>query len=478
MHTFTFFRWIRKLTRSRWTLLLGCTTLLAGCQSPSRTSSPDIEAVRVGREVRLDEAQVARFVAFQDGLPALQDRSELHLPDFITEVLRRNPTLAAAENTVRAALALHAQVTALDDPQLTWGAAPGSIGSSDVDFAQRIEISQRLPWPGKRKLQGEMVLGEADARWEELRTVRDRLVAEAKSAYFHSYLVHRAIEINDTNQAILREFRQVAETKYAAGTVSKQDALQAQVAHDYLRHQGIVLERMRRVAQGRLNTLLNRSPQAALPAPVPALELPRERPPLDVLVQRALTGRPELAELIHRLRAQEAARELARKESYPDLTLSAGYNSFWQFEDLRAMVGVGINLPIQRGARRGGLDRAAAEIGRLRAEIEERTSGIALEVQEAFELVVESEHVVELYGNDLVPATEENLDAARAEYAAGKVDFLSMLTAERSLMDAQLAYYEALAGYHQWVAELERTVGARPFEDLTGTSLTEESDHE
>ena len=239
-----------------------------------------------------------------DDAPLFEGHGELLLVDYLAEVLRRNPSLDAARSAWQAALARFPQVTELDDPMLGYGLAPGSIRSDDVDLAQLIELSQRLPWPGKLELRGEMALAEADARRADFRTDRDRLLNAAKTAYFEHYYVYRAIEVNEVNKAILAEFRGIAEAKYGAGTASVQDALQAEVAFDHLLHRGIVLERTRRVARGRLNTLLNRSPAAVLPAPPATLELPRPRPRYEDLLARAQSTRPELAALAHRHSAE------------------------------------------------------------------------------------------------------------------------------------------------------------------------------
>ena len=43
------------------------------------------------------------------------------------------------------------------------GLAPASIGSNDVEFGYRVEVSQKYPFPGKLRLRGESELAEASA---------------------------------------------------------------------------------------------------------------------------------------------------------------------------------------------------------------------------------------------------------------------------------------------------------------------------
>ncbi|MFQ5504770.1 MAG: TolC family protein, partial [Planctomycetota bacterium] len=167
--------------------------------------------------------------------------------------------------------------------------------------------------------------------------------------------------------------------------------------------------------------------------------------------------------ILQRLRGQRASLDLAYKDFLPDFTVTGAYSSFWQEDDLQPYIGLGLNIPIQTGRRHGAIDESAARIARLKAQLAELAASVALEVQDAFERVVESEHVVELYRTELVPAAEENLEAARSEYTVGKTDFLSLLTAERSLTDAQLELHRAVTSYHQGLADLERVVGARLF---------------
>ena len=82
-----------------------------------------------------------------------------------------------------------------------------------------------------------------------------------------------------------------------------------------------------------------------------------------------------------------------------------------------------------------------------------------MEVQIAYDELVESEHVVDLYISQLLPAARENLEAARSAYETGELDFLTLITAQRTLMDMQLTYYETTVAYQQRYADLERAAG-------------------
>ena len=80
---------------------------------------------------------------------------ELSVDVLVDQVLARNPSLAQMVAAWQAASARYPQVTSLEDPMVTGKLGPGSFGSNNVDFAYMVEVSQKLPFPGKRGLRGQ-----------------------------------------------------------------------------------------------------------------------------------------------------------------------------------------------------------------------------------------------------------------------------------------------------------------------------------
>lgn len=392
--------------------------------------------------------------------PAFAGQAELALDVLRHEVLVRNPTLAAMHSAWQAAIARYPQVTALDDPQFGYGIAPGTIGSDEVNFGQKFELSQRFPWPGKLGLRGRAALGRAEAAGHDFRATQLRLVEATENAFYEYYYVHRAIEINRINQELLLELKHIAERRYGAGLVHKQDALQADVEHKHLVHNGIVLERARSVTAARINTLLNLPPETSLPKPPQTLAGVRTLAPRSFLSDYALKQRPELSALASRLHAHEAEVTLAKREYFPDLAVMGGYNSLWEADERRATGGIGFNVPIQLGRRDAALSEAQAKERRARSELEATRAQVLFEVSRAADEVNESAHVVRLYASSIVPAADESLEAARSGYETGTNDFLTLIAAEKTLMLARLSHEEALASYHQARARLAKATGS------------------
>ncbi len=149
---------------------------------------------------------------------------------------------------------------------------------------------------------------------------------------------------------------------------------------------------------------------------------------------------------------------LACREYYPDLEIVGKYDTLMP-PDMQAQVGMRLNVPLQQGRRQAAVQEAQARLCQQRAEYESRRDQVAFEVQSALVRVGEAQKVARLYAARILPAAEQNLKSARANYVAGKIDFLRLVDAERQLNSERERSFQAIAEYHRQAAGLERAVG-------------------
>jgi outer membrane protein TolC len=64
-----------------------------------------------------------------------------------------------------------------------------------------------------------------------------------------------------------------------------------------------------------------------------------------------------------------------------------------------------------------------------------------------------------LYREGLLSQAELSFRSAMAAYQTGRVEFVSLLEAQRALREARMGYYKATVGYMQNLADLERVIG-------------------
>lgn len=391
-----------------------------------------------------------------------QAPAELDVNWLIAEVLARNPDVRSAIAAWRAAALRYPQEIALDDPMFGAMLGPGSWGDPTVSSAYTVEASQKLPWPGKRRLRGNVAQAEANAMYFDVGEARLRIAEAARMAYYDYFMAHRQLAVLKESTTLLGSFRDIATTKYESAEVEQQDVLLADVELAQIERRRLELERNARVAQARLNTLLLLPADAPLAPPPDELPLSDATSTADELRAQALSQRPELAAQEARIRAERYSVALACKEFYPDVEVVGRYDAFWQETPLRPMVGMNLNVPLYKDKRRAAVGEARARLAKEQADLDVQVNEIVFEAEQARQQVIESQQSLAVYRDRLLPTAEQSIESARASYMAGRLDFLRLIESQRQLLELQDSYYAALAEYHQRLAALDRAIGAPP----------------
>jgi outer membrane protein TolC len=397
------------------------------------------------------------------------ERGELSLPELIRQVLARSPTLAQMTAAWQAASTRYPQVTSLDDPMFEGTIGPGTFAPDDrgVEFAYRLEIAQKIPFPGKRRLRGQNALAEASAAGHDVDDTRLQLVASTQDAFYEYYLMDRALAVNQRGLDLLERYRKIAQDRYESGVkevrAPLQDVLQTKVEIGRQQERRLTLERMRLVAVARINTLLHQPPDCPLPPPPGQLAIADELPDAAALRVAALANRPDLKALADHLAAEKASLLLAYKEYYPDFEPFFMYDRFMgnmsDNRDLASMIGIRMNLPVYQAKRSAAVAEAEARVRQRRAELDRQIDQVNFQVQEAYDEVRERGRIVRLYTETILRAARENVEAAEDAYRSAKVPSLALIEAQRSLVDLEDRYYEAVADYFRRRAALERAIG-------------------
>lgn len=405
------------------------------------------------------------------GLPAQEQQTaplfELERLDrdtLIRAVVERNPSIDSARLAWAVAREREPQLTSLGDPSISYGFAPLSIATAEARFGQTIGFAQRLPYPGKLGLRGEIARFEADAAGHDYAAVRLRLATVASLLFDDYYFVARATEINTEHMRLLESFKRIATARYAVGLAAQQDPLQAEVEVAHLLHREVVLRTSQKAIVAQLNALLHRPPDTRLPPPPATLPMPPPTDPTDAVAQESDSdaGRPELNAQLARIQAREATVRLRRKDFYPDFEASTAFNSMWGNAEHRWTAGITIHMPVRRDRLRAASAEAAAALEQAHSERSALEDTIRMEVYVAREKLLEVAHVLELYRSRLLPASTDQIRAARAGFETGQNNFLALIEAQRGQRSVELGFEEALTNFYRRRAELDRALGIIP----------------
>jgi outer membrane protein TolC len=118
-----------------------------------------------------------------------------------------------------------------------------------------------------------------------------------------------------------------------------------------------------------------------------------------------------------------------------------------------------MNLPLWRDSYRGAVRQAQARQAGIEQQRVDTENALLAKAAQAYYEYRDSIRKMRLYHDTLIPKGQELLRASEAAYRAGTIDFLSLIDAQRTLLDYHLAYERALADNRQKLAELEMLAG-------------------
>jgi outer membrane protein TolC len=134
----------------------------------------------------------------------------------------------------------------------------------------------------------------------------------------------------------------------------------------------------------------------------------------------------------------------------------------WDTPEHRWMVGLGIDLPLQRGRRQAELDASRARVAQATADLDRVRDAVRVDVFRARREVVAQNAIVASFDQQLLPATRAQIDAALQGFVVGRNDFTAVITAERNARELELGAFRARAELSKRRAALDRAIGRLP----------------
>jgi outer membrane protein TolC len=379
----------------------------------------------------------------------------------------QSPELAAMRLEADAAAQRLGSVGALADPVLrielmninNYGDdAPASVLPWKVGETQ-YRVMQPLPGWGKRDLRRAVAAADADQAAARTGATWAELGARIKSTYAEYYRTVGNERLTREVLDLMARLEQVAQARYAGGLVVQQDAIRAQLEQTAMRSEQIALDNEKRQLRARLNALLARDGAAPLADPLALRPLPSlVASDATQLAERARARNPQLLAEQARLASAQKSRELTYSNRYPDWLVGVQSTQVGsRFTSYGLMLEV--NLPLQQDSRRAQEREAQAMVGAAQSRVEALSNQLLGELGGNLAAFDGARRTAALVQTQLLPQSELNLRSALAAYENGKVDFATLLDAQRQIRKAQMDLLKAQVEAHVRLAEIERIVG-------------------
>jgi outer membrane protein, heavy metal efflux system len=422
-------------------------------------------AEQQGRQASPENPSLEITPGWGEKSPELNDSSALE--DYLRYAAANNPGLEAAFNRWQASLEKVPQARALPDPRLTYSYFIRELETRVGPQRQRLGLSQTFPWFGKLGLRAKAAGEDAARQEQKYQAARLALLYRVKTVFYDYYFLSRSLAVTEENLRLLTSLEAVARAKYSTGTTGYSSLLKAQLELGRIEDRLQSLEDIRNVQAARLNSALNRPVASPLPWPgeigTVEKELNEEKL-MELLAER----NPELNALDLLAEKGNIEAQLAGKNIFPDITLGLDYMQTGRAlmpgtvddgkDPLMAMFSV--NLPLNRGKYRAAEREARLRSSAARLQRQDRENSLKVELKAALFNYRDSERKISLYRDALIPKAEQALGAAGKSFTSGfNADFLDLVEAQRTLLEFQLAYEEAVVKRAETRAKIEMLVG-------------------
>lgn len=385
------------------------------------------------------------------------------LNDLIQEALKENPQIKSAKASWNASEAVPEQVSTLPDPMLMVGlkniGSRYSVGTdpmSMLDFG----LTQRVPFPGKLTLLGRMAGKTAEAMKEEYRATLLKVIAGLKTAFYEYYYIAKSIETLNKTVDLLKKLEKTAEIRYEVGKGVQQDVWKAQLEISRLLERIEVLKQMEGSTVARINSILNKPPDAPLGMPADFDETQFSYT-LDNLLKMAEDNSPDLGKSSRIVERERYNLTYAKLQYLPDFSLNLGLADRGSLTPMW-YGSIGIEVPLYFWRKQTfGVREARSNFASAEHAYQNTKEALYAEIKSSYLETTTSRRLVELYKTAIIPQSSAALESSMASYSVGNVDFLTMVTNVITLLDYELAYYEKLVEYEKAIAKLEALTGVQ-----------------
>ncbi|MEH6588602.1 MAG: TolC family protein [Halioglobus sp.] len=386
--------------------------------------------------------------------------------------IRDNPNLAGMQARFEALAEIPSQSGALPDPMVSFNAM--NFPTDSFDRAQepmtqlQLGFSQVFPFPGKLNLKEAAAEYDALAAGYSVDALRLQLVRNVKSKWWQLYYMDRALATVESNQTLLRQFIEVAKTKYETGKGLQQDVLLSQLELSLLMDQEIQLQAIRRNQAIQLNILMDNFAYEAITLPDEVSKAMPVHASEIGLYQKAESLQPRLKQMETHMKAAQSRLDLAKRDYYPDFKLGVIYGDRTgdnpppmggARSDLVSVM-LGVNIPLYSGRKQSSaVSQKSSELERNRYAWLDERGVVMAEISSAVTDYDRAKQQFSLYGGGIVPQAQQTVQSMLAGYQVGEVDFLNLVRSQMTLFNYQLQYWKALSEARQAMARLEAAVG-------------------
>lgn len=374
---------------------------------------------------------------------AVPDHADMGFAELAALLRQHHPRLHEAEAAVQAALGRVRQAALYPNPVAEIELEEYDIGESGMEGAEStLRVKQPILWGSQRRHAIAAARAEVEVRRRERDRLELELMGQLRQVYDDLLYLKQAHALNDELTSFTRQSLKIAQTRFELQASPQSDVSRAEVELFEREMNRRELQRDLAQATTRLAALLGGA-QIRI-AQVRGDHLPTLHAlSSDTLKTWILAEHPSLQAA--RAEAEAARSRLAREKSerLPDLSIMAGYGHDRAQSNNNAQAAIGIEIPI--------FNRNQGEILAVESEIEAAENRAAAledhllaELGLAWAELDAARQRQAYHRRQVLPSARRAYEQVYEGYRVGKLAFLELIDAQRTLTAARLQQLELM----------------------------------
>ena len=367
--------------------------------------------------------------------------SSTSLPEIEQLALATNPAVAEVQAEIES---LRGKLTQAGlPPNPTVGIVGSDINEDGDSFGRYgVYFGREVVRGNKLGYSQSVVCAEIRTAEQRLATIQQSLLTDVRKRYYDLLVAQETVAIADELVKISQNAVDVSEQLLEAKEAAQTSVLQSEVE---LQNASLVLrqaENQRLAARRKLAGLLG---EAELPLEYldgnarDVLAVADFEQSFDDIVDRS----PEIAALFADV--EQKRRQLQREivEPIPNVTWQTTLQYDFGTDDVIPGFQIGMPLPTLN-RNQGAIHQARYQIVAAERRAEKKALDLRQRLASTYESYLDAKLQIDAYDSEIIPKAKQTLDLVTKGYREGEIDFLQLLTAQRTYSQINLTYLRQL----------------------------------
>jgi len=390
---------------------------------------------------------------------------EWSLSELVEALKENNPQLRSAVQTAKAIELGVLPAQTYDNPTLNVTQDPLKNGPLNVNSSTGMTwgLSQNFPWPGKKRLAGEIVQAQADSTKEQVNQLKSQLVGQLKSTWVNWQQTSAQIAITQSQVQRLEQIKEITKVRYANNAAVFSDYVNAQVSQAQLQTDLIGLERQQKLAVDQISMLIGEPDSVKVK--VSATTVGQANAKLDSLETLALEINPQVKSSQFNVDSARKNVELAELGKLPDFSVGVLAHSAsppWGFRNSESYgMNFGVTFPLYYGQKEKNLvDQAKAYLNSAREADESLRQQVVFGVRSAYHQWMQSLEQMKQIEERVIKQAQIGYRLTLANYSSGQASYSDLLNAFNTLKSTEATQAQVRSLAIQGKVALDVAVGA------------------